>query len=113
MQKSMVDMGMKKGHICLDMQLYYVCDETNVLEPTWKIPEHMRPSRWHIYKSDIRLHWNFNVMLSLGILCHCSLWRNERYFEREILGKCYESILECSSCTLTTISVNWTKDLRH
>ena len=98
------------GHICLDMKLYDVCDKTSVLVPTKKsnkvakirnrynqVPEHISPSRWHVYKSDIWLHWNFYIMPSLGILGHCSLWRNERYFQWEILSKSYESISECSS----------------
>ena len=33
-----------------------------------------------------------NEMLSLGILCHCSLCRNKRYFQWEIMGESYESI---------------------
>ena len=45
-------------------------------------------------------------MLGLGILCHCSLWMNKRYLQWEIIDESYETISECSNCTLATISVN-------
>ena len=50
-------------------------------------------------------------MLSLGILCHFSLWSNKRYLnvQWKIMDENYETISECSSCTLTTISVKETK----
>ena len=40
----------------------------------------------------------FNVTAAYGVLIG-------------ILGECYESILECSSCILTAITVKWTKDV--
>ena len=58
-----------------------------------------------------RLHWNLNEMLSLRVLCHWSLWWTNRHFQWEILGESYEIISKCSSCTLTTISIKWTKDV--
>ena len=45
-------------------------------------------------------------MLSLGSLGNCSLWRNKRYLQWEIIDESFETISECSSCTLTMISVN-------
>ena len=49
------------------------------------------------------LHWNLSEMLSLGILCHCSLWSNKRYLQWESMDERYETISECSSCNLITI----------
>ena len=105
MQRSIVDMGMKKVHLYFDKQLYDV-----TIQVFWNQPRKFQnivvhPACMYIIVIFC-LHWNLNEMLSLGILCHCSLWSNKRYLQWESMDENYETILECSSYTLTNISVN-------
>ena len=58
-------MGMKKVHLCLLWQAVVWCDDTRVLEPAKKVPEHSNPSSLYVYNSHFCLHWNRNKMLSL------------------------------------------------
>ena len=80
MQRSIVDMGMKNVHLCLDKQLYDV-----TIQVFWNQPREFQNTVVHPACMYIIvffcLHWNLNEMLSLGILCHCSLWRNKRYLQ--------------------------------
>ena len=59
-------MGMKKVHLCLLWQAVVWCDDTSVLEPAQKVPEHSNPSSLYVYNSHFCLHWNRNKMPSLG-----------------------------------------------
>ena len=94
-------------YACFDKQLYDVTIQVCWNQPRkfQSIPVVVHPARMYILVI-FSLHWNLNVMLSLGILCHCSLWMNKRYLQRENMGESYETISECSSSTLTAISVN-------
>ena len=74
-QRSIVDMGMKKVHLCFDKQLYDV-----TIQEFWNQPRKFQnivvhPACMYIIVIFC-LHWNLNKMLSLGILCHCILWSN-------------------------------------
>ena len=86
-----------------------VCsDKTSVLEPSQNVLEYCSPCRWYAYNTVISwLHRNLSKRLSSGILCICSFWWNNRHFQWKILDESCEGILECSSCTLTKIFVNW------
>ena len=97
-------MGMKKVHLYFDKQLDDVTIQVCWNQPR-KFKNIVHPAYMYI-KVFFCLHWNLNEMHSLGILCHCSSWRNKRYLQWEIMDESYETISECSSCTLTTISVN-------
>ena len=92
MQRSIVYIGMKKVHLCFDKQLNDV-----TIQVCWNQPRKFRnivlhPARMYIV--IFCLHWNLNEMLSLGILCHCSLWRNKMYLQWEIMDGSYETISE-------------------
>ena len=96
---------MKKVHLCFDEQLY---DMT--IQACWNQRRKFQnivvyPARMYIIVI-FGLLLNLNEMLNLGILCHCSLWRNKRYLQWKIMDENYEIFSECSSYTLTTTSVN-------
>ena len=91
-------------YACFDKQVYDV-----TIQVCWNQPRKVHnivvhPACMYIIVIFC-LHWNLNEMLSLEILCHCSLWMNKRYLQWIILDESYDTISECSSCTLT-ISVN-------
>ena len=113
MQRSMVDMGMEKVHLCMDMQLYVVTKQV-----CWNQPRRFRniivhPGGMHIIQSFLGCIGTLmkGSALDSGILYQCSLWGHSRYFQWEIMGESHESFPRCSRCTLTTVSVNWIKDI--
>ena len=86
----MVYMEIKKVLLCVDMQLYVVTKQ---------------------------VYWNQHIIQSFlgcigtsikGSALKLYITRNKRYFQWEILVESYESVSECSSCTITPISVKWT-----
>ena len=110
MQTSLVDMGMEKVHVSMDMQLFVVTKQVCWHQPMRFHNVIVHPGGMHIIVIH-KLHCEVDEGFGTGSVCVRGIWGANRYLQWEVLGKSHVSLSWSFSCTLEAISINWTKDI--